>query len=242
MSKSAMEMIQEARAQVGTVASKDAAGESPLARLCSSMSARLRSGSTATSRALFPAPRGLLEFFADPASPRHKQQLDPDGRVIVICASGARASLAAATLKAMGYGDVAILEGGLKAGPTRGCPWANTSTPASDSSPANSSYETKGIAMTERVATTVPLSWDEVWFTNCPMVSANNVDQEWVVPGGVQEDRRRVRLLPPRAREQLVPALHPQPRQPDPLRRTVPADPRERRHPPDEAPRSDVGV
>src|SRR5208337_1180296 len=29
-----------------------------------------------------------------------------------------------------------------------------------------------------RVATTVPLRWDEVYFTNCPMVSANNVDQE----------------------------------------------------------------
>ena len=30
----------------------------------------------------------------------------------------------------------------------------------------------------KRVSTTVPLSWKEVWFTNCPMVSANNVDQE----------------------------------------------------------------
>ena len=24
----------------------------------------------------------------------------------------------------------------------------------------------------------MPLDWEEVWFTNCPMVSANNVDQE----------------------------------------------------------------
>ena len=31
---------------------------------------------------------------------------------------------------------------------------------------------------TPRVSTTVPLNWNEVWFTNCPMVSANNVDQE----------------------------------------------------------------
>ncbi len=30
----------------------------------------------------------------------------------------------------------------------------------------------------KRVSTTVPLDWNEVWFTNCPMVSANNVDQE----------------------------------------------------------------
>ena len=34
------------------------------------------------------------------------------------------------------------------------------------------------MAATERVSTTVPLDWNEVWFTNCPMVSANNVDQE----------------------------------------------------------------
>jgi hypothetical protein len=33
-------------------------------------------------------------------------------------------------------------------------------------------------AAPERHATTVPLDWKEVWFTNCPMVSANNVDQE----------------------------------------------------------------
>jgi ABC-type nitrate/sulfonate/bicarbonate transport system substrate-binding protein len=30
----------------------------------------------------------------------------------------------------------------------------------------------------KRASTTVPLNWKEVWFTNCPMVSANNVDQE----------------------------------------------------------------
>lgn len=30
----------------------------------------------------------------------------------------------------------------------------------------------------DRKATTVPLNWEEVWYTNCPMVSANNVDQE----------------------------------------------------------------
>ena len=28
-----------------------------------------------------PAPRGLLEFFADPTSPRHKKELDPSRRV-----------------------------------------------------------------------------------------------------------------------------------------------------------------
>ena len=30
----------------------------------------------------------------------------------------------------------------------------------------------------KRVSTTAPLDWSEVYFTNCPMVSANNIDQE----------------------------------------------------------------
>ena len=34
------------------------------------------------------------------------------------------------------------------------------------------------MAMQEKKSTTVPLNWKEVWYTNCPMVSANNVDQE----------------------------------------------------------------
>ena len=81
------------------------------------------------------APRGLLEFFADPASPRHNQALDPGRRVIVVCASGARASLAALTLKTMGYQDVAILDGGLKGWTGPGCRSTSTSTPASDQPP-----------------------------------------------------------------------------------------------------------
>ncbi len=34
------------------------------------------------------------------------------------------------------------------------------------------------MAVQVKKSTTVPLRWDEVYFTNCPMVSANNVDQE----------------------------------------------------------------
>ena len=69
-----------------------------------------------------PAPRGLLEFFADPDSPRHAEALDPDRPMIVVCHSGARAALAAATLQDMGFSDVAILEGGLTAWLEAGLP------------------------------------------------------------------------------------------------------------------------
>ena len=69
-----------------------------------------------------PAPRGLLEYFIDPTSPRHKKELDPARRVIVVCASGARAALAGVTMKDMGYEDVAVLAGGLKAWTAAGLP------------------------------------------------------------------------------------------------------------------------
>ena len=59
---------------------------------------------------------------------------------------------------------------------------------------------------------------------------------------GVQEDRRPVRFPPLPPREQLVSALHPQPRQPHPLRRPVSAHPRSRGHPQDQAPWGDARI
>lgn len=67
-------------------------------------------------------PRGLLEFAADPTSPRHKAELDPAAGVIVYCRSGARAALACATLKDMGYESVANLAGGFGAWQEAGLP------------------------------------------------------------------------------------------------------------------------
>ena len=60
-------------------------------------------------------PRGLLEFVADPASPRYNAELQAGRRVIVYCASGARAALATLTLQSMGYDNVANMDGGIKA-------------------------------------------------------------------------------------------------------------------------------
>jgi len=68
------------------------------------------------------ANRGFLEFFADPASPRHKPELDPEKRIIVICRSGARAVLAGLTLKELGFEDVAVMTGGLEAWKAAGLP------------------------------------------------------------------------------------------------------------------------
>jgi len=61
------------------------------------------------------APRGMLEFYADPTSPYHKAELDPNRRTVLYCASGGRSALAAKTLQELGYTNVAHLEGGIKA-------------------------------------------------------------------------------------------------------------------------------
>jgi rhodanese-related sulfurtransferase len=68
------------------------------------------------------ASRGMLEFYADPASSMHKPALDPARRTILHCASGGRSALAAATLRQMGYADVAHLDGGFKAWVAAGKP------------------------------------------------------------------------------------------------------------------------
>ncbi len=61
------------------------------------------------------APRGMLEFWVEPTSPYHREEFDPERRVVLYCASGGRSALASDTLQRMGYKDVAHLDGGLKA-------------------------------------------------------------------------------------------------------------------------------
>ena len=68
------------------------------------------------------APRGMLEFYADPASPYHRRELDPSARTIVYCASGGRSALACDLLGQLGYADVANLDGGLTAWKAAGRP------------------------------------------------------------------------------------------------------------------------
>ena len=68
------------------------------------------------------ASRGMLEFYADPSSPYHKPELDPNSRVILHCATGGRSALAVHALRALGYKNVAHLDGGFKAWQAAGKP------------------------------------------------------------------------------------------------------------------------
>jgi rhodanese-related sulfurtransferase len=60
------------------------------------------------------AARGMLEFYADPATPYYKPDLKPEARIILHCAAGSRSALATATLQDMGYTNVAHLESGFR--------------------------------------------------------------------------------------------------------------------------------
>ena len=68
------------------------------------------------------APRGMLEFYADPSNPFHRHDLQPSQRVVLYCGSGGRSALAAVALQALGYTRVAHLAGGFKAWAASGKP------------------------------------------------------------------------------------------------------------------------
>lgn len=72
------------------------------------------------------APRGMLEFWADPTSPYHRSEFDPERRTLLYCASGGRSALATDTLQRLGYRDIAHLDGGLKAWIGTGHPTVTT--------------------------------------------------------------------------------------------------------------------
>ena len=61
------------------------------------------------------APRGMLEFWADPSSPYHRDYFQPARRTVLFCAGGARSALAAKALGELGFTNVAHLANGFKA-------------------------------------------------------------------------------------------------------------------------------
>ena len=68
------------------------------------------------------APRGMLEFWADPQSPYHKYVFSTDRKLILFCASGMRSALATKTLKDMGMTNVIDMEGGFTEWKMQGLP------------------------------------------------------------------------------------------------------------------------
>jgi rhodanese-related sulfurtransferase len=70
----------------------------------------------------FHCPRGMLEFWIDPASKYHKPVFAADRKFVFFCAAGARSALATQAAKRMGLKPVAHIAGGFVAWKAAGGP------------------------------------------------------------------------------------------------------------------------
>jgi len=77
----------------------------------------------------FHCPRGMLEFWLDPASKYHKPVFAEDRKFVFFCAGGARSALAAETAQRMGLRPVAHIAGGFGAWRDAGGPVEKRDTP-----------------------------------------------------------------------------------------------------------------
>lgn len=74
------------------------------------------------------APRGMLEFWADPESPYHREVFSQNDSFVLFCAAGWRSALATKTLQDMGMTGLAHIDGGFKA-------WAEADLPIETEKP-----------------------------------------------------------------------------------------------------------
>ena len=123
MTKGAMDLVTEAKAQVENLTADQVAAEMERGE---AVVVDIRDAQELETTGMIPgathAPRGMLEFYADPTLPYHREEFDRDRRIILHCASGGRSALAAKTLQEMGYGNVAHLDGGIQAWQQSGRP------------------------------------------------------------------------------------------------------------------------
>ncbi|MCE2482296.1 MAG: rhodanese-like domain-containing protein [Alphaproteobacteria bacterium] len=68
------------------------------------------------------APRGMLEFWVDPASPYHREAFASGKKFVFFCAGGLRSALATQTVQNMGLAPVAHIAGGYAAWKEAGGP------------------------------------------------------------------------------------------------------------------------
>jgi len=120
--KTAAQMVAEARGRIENltpeqVANEVEAGDAILIDIREGDD-RIRNGAIPES---VHAPRGMLEFWADPTSDFHRKEFDPARRTILYCGRGPQSALAADTLQEMGY-NVAYLDGGISAWKEEGRP------------------------------------------------------------------------------------------------------------------------
>ena len=115
--------VAEAMAEVTTYSVADVRARlgKPGVQIVDIRDVRELSGGTVTGA--FHAPRCMLEFWVDPASPYHKPFFADEGtEYILFCGAGWRSALAAKTLQDMGMTNVAHIDGGYTAWVEQGAP------------------------------------------------------------------------------------------------------------------------
>jgi len=112
--KSSAQLVLEATAQITTysVAQVRARLDDPQVQIVDIRDVRELEREGTVPDALL-APRGMLEFWVDPASPYYKPVFgDESKEFILFCGAGWRSALAARTLQDMGMTNVAHIDGG----------------------------------------------------------------------------------------------------------------------------------
>ena len=106
-------LVDEAMAEVTTYSVDEVKARlsDPAVQIIDIRDVRELTGGTVTGA--FHAPRGMLEFWVDPASPYFKPLFADESReFILFCGAGWRSALAAKTLQDMGMTNVAHIDGG----------------------------------------------------------------------------------------------------------------------------------
>ena len=116
LKKSVSQMVAEANAEVETIQAADAIKlkEDPNILLVDIRDIRELDRDGRIPGALH-APRGMLEFWVDPASPYHREVFASGKKFLFFCAAGGRSALAALALQQMGLEPVAHMGGGFGA-------------------------------------------------------------------------------------------------------------------------------
>lgn len=113
--KTAMELVQAAKAAIENLSAAQVATELSNGATLIDIREPAEQIESGKIKGSVLAPRGMLEFYADENLPYHKPEFNKAKRIILHCASGGRSALATQTLLAMGYTNVAHLDGGIKA-------------------------------------------------------------------------------------------------------------------------------
>jgi rhodanese-related sulfurtransferase len=133
LKKTARQMVEEAMAAVTTLGLAQAQAQHAAG---SALFVDLRDVRELEREGVVPgavhAPRGMLEFWVDPASPYfHKafQGAQEGQPMVLFCAAGWRSALAAKVLLDMGFHNVSHIDGGFTAWKAAGAPVADKAPP-----------------------------------------------------------------------------------------------------------------